>query len=152
MLLEDITLRKSDLLTYGISDKGDVVIPGFVTNPDGKLCRITFLDDGLFASAVHLSTVQIPPTVWGLGERCFYGCTDLKQVNLPEGLLEIHSNAFYGCTSIETLCVPEQVMYVGAGAFDGVRWVTYENDIDGSRERELASLRDFADFVVSDLE
>lgn len=151
MLFENITLSKSNLPSYGIPDHGNIVIPGFVTNPEGELCRITFLDDGLFAGATHLSSVQIPPTVWGLGERCFSGCTGLKQVNIPKGILEIRRNAFEGCTSIETLCVPEHVMYVGIGAFDGVQSVTYENDVDGSREAELASLRGFADFVVSNL-
>lgn len=111
-----------------------------------------FWDDDLFAGATHLSSVHIPPTVWGFGERCFSGCTGLKQVNLPKGILKIRRNAFEGCTSIETLCVPEHVMYVGIGAFDGVQSVTYENDVDGSRELELARLRDFADFAASGLE
>lgn len=40
--------------------------------------------------------MELPGTLWALGEGVFRGCGSLKRVNLPSGLHEIGAGAFYG--------------------------------------------------------
>ena len=52
------------------------------------------VEDGAFSDDSEITEVEIPDTVFSIGEEAFYGCTALRSVILPRGITEISAAVF----------------------------------------------------------
>ncbi len=58
----------------------------------------------------------IPPTVTGIGNYAFYGCTGLQTINLPDSITSISGYAFDLCDNLNTVTIPSGVVDIGQRA------------------------------------
>lgn len=128
MLFKDITLSKSTLPAYSIPDCGDVVIPGFVTGPDGELCRIVSIGERTFSNTA-IQSVVLPPTVKSIEDSAFAGCRSLCYIELP-GVKNIGEYAFKDCFNLAPFIVPVHAN-VAENAFTGMQWI-YSREVTGA--------------------
>jgi hypothetical protein len=76
--------------------------------------NITGLGKNLFYSCSKLKTVYIPPTVAGVLEGVFNGCTSLTSLDLSQTkVTELALSPFNGCSSLETLALPATLTQIG---------------------------------------
>lgn len=78
---------------------------------------VFWLGDSLLAGCKSLDHVKIPENIEQVPERMFEGCTGLKKVEFHEKLKEIGDRAFFGCSSLDFLIVPDSVTQIGKDAF-----------------------------------
>ena len=78
---------------------------------------VFWIGDGLMADCKSLDHVMIPENIDKIPNRMFEGCTSLKKVELHENLSEIGERAFFGCSSLAFLIIPDSVKQIGQDAF-----------------------------------
>ncbi len=74
-----------------------------------------FIDNSLLLSVTG-------PTISGVGQAAFAGCTSLTGVDFPS-VTRLHSMAFTGCLNLVDISFPE-VVYIGDYAFDNCKALT----------------------------
>lgn len=133
MKIKDITLGYKDWDKFNIPVSEEVVIPGFVTDPDtGELCRVTALASYLFNeppldthSDSHLrhsiTSIVVPPTVTVIKNSCFLGLSNLSKVILPDGIKVLSAHVFCGCSNLVDVTLPAFLEEIGKVAFSGCR-------------------------------
>ena len=72
-----------------------------------------------FCTGFHITEIEVPDTVKGIGERCFGYCTSLTDVKLPDGLTALKDETFTGCTSLTSIEIPDSVQSICADVFNG---------------------------------
>lgn len=95
---------------------GHVVIPRSVKH-DGQNYVVTGIADGAFANCIRIQGMELPTTMFFIGERAFYRCTDLRTILMPKTLTHIGANAFEGCTALVDVVMPHSVVELGESAF-----------------------------------
>lgn len=75
------------------------------------------IGDALAADCLLLDHVTIPENIDEIPDRMFEGCTNLRKVELHEKLNVIGKRAFCGCSSLDFLVVPDSVTQIGEEAF-----------------------------------
>ena len=88
-----------------------------VTLEDG-IKKISY---GMFCDTA-LKTIDIPGSVFQIGEDAFADCKKLQKVTLHEGIKKVGKNAFYN-TSLKEITIPSTVTKLGKNAF---RWESTE--------------------------
>ena len=78
---------------------------------------VFWLGDGLLADCQAMEQVTIPENISKIPDRMFEGCIHLKKVELPENLDSIGDRAFWGCSSLDFLVIPDSVKQIGQDAF-----------------------------------
>lgn len=78
---------------------------------------VFWIGDGLVAECKSLDHVKIPESIDRIPNCMFEGCTSLKKVELHENLSEIGDRAFFGCSSLDFLIIPDSVKQIGQDAF-----------------------------------
>ncbi len=79
---------------------------------------IKILPDNIFEGKHWLREIQLPDTLWTIGEDCFHHCENLTTCEFPSGLLKIKSGAFNNCTSLRNIgTIPGSVEEIGDYAF-----------------------------------
>ena len=68
---------------------------------------------GSFFECISLSSIQFPPRLTEIKERCFMGCKSLKSVSFPDSLSHIESNAFAECPALKN------AKYCGTNKIEG---------------------------------
>ena len=63
-----------------------------------------------------LKTIDIPGSVFQIGEDAFADCKKLQKVTLHEGIKKVGKNAFYN-TSLKEITIPSTVTQLGKNAF-----------------------------------
>ena len=92
-----------------------------------KLKKVTLEDGikkisyGMFCDTA-LKTIDIPGSVFQIGEDAFADCKKLQKVTLHEGIKKVGKNAFYN-TSLKEITIPSTVTQLGKNAF---RWESTE--------------------------
>ena len=76
---------------------------------------------GMFCDTA-LKTIDIPGSVFQIGEDAFADCKKLQKVTLHEGIKKVGKNAFYN-TSLKEITIPSTVTKLGKNAF---RWESTE--------------------------
>ncbi|MBR5984513.1 MAG: leucine-rich repeat domain-containing protein [Bacteroidales bacterium] len=111
---------------------GELVIPSSVTyNGD------TYIVDSIAAYAFvlchELTSVTIPNSVTGIGERAFINCSGLTSVTIGNSVTSIGNYAFYECSGLTgDLTIPNSVTSIGELAFascEGLTSITIPNSI-----------------------
>ena len=88
-----------------------------VTLEDG-IKKISY---GMFCDTA-LKIIDIPGSVFQIGEDAFADCKKLQKVTLHEGIKKVGKNAFYN-TSLKEITIPSTVTEIGKNAF---RWESTE--------------------------
>ena len=78
---------------------------------------VFWLGDGLVVGCQSLEHVSIPENIVRIPDRMFEGCTNLKKVELHEKLETIGNCAFFGCNSLDFIMIPDSVKQIGQDAF-----------------------------------
>ena len=121
---EDITLTSDNLATYGISTKGDVEIPKYVTDSDGTKHKVVGLKNYVFKGCKGLTSITIPNSVTSIRAEAFYNCSGLTSITIPDSATSIGTSAFQGCTGLTSITIPNSVTSIGIEAFSGCSGLT----------------------------
>ena len=78
---------------------------------------VFWVGDGATEDCQALEHVTIPENMDGIPDHMFKGCTNLKKVKLHEKLNEIGEGAFFGCSSLDFIVIPDSVNKIGLDAF-----------------------------------
>ena len=70
---------------------------------------------GMFCDTA-LKTIDVPGSVFQIGEDAFADCKKLQKVTLHEGIKKVGKNAFYN-TSLKEITIPSTVTKLGKNAF-----------------------------------
>ena len=107
------SLKYNEITITGCSEDAEtLVIPEQI---DGN--PVTEVESQAFANHTNLKHVELPDSLYELGDRAFVGCTALESVNLPENLYEIKHNTFNRCSALKSIVIPDSVRTIGTGAF-----------------------------------
>ncbi len=76
--------------------------------------------------SVETEVVEIPAIidgkpVTGIGDGCFFNCTNLKRVTIPESMIMIGVQAFALCKGLTEMIIPDSVTEIGHHAFRDCR-------------------------------
>ncbi|MDO4336944.1 MAG: leucine-rich repeat protein [Eubacteriales bacterium] len=110
---------KSISLPMALKTIGDGALKGTGLRTVEIPKSVFWLGDGLMAECKSLDHVAIPENIGRIPDRMFEGCTSLKKVELHENLGAIGDGAFFGCSSLDFLIIPDSVKLIGQDAFTG---------------------------------
>lgn len=85
----------------------DLVIPGTVTDKDGKEVEVVEITKGAFSGNQTITTLTILDGVKKIDENAFAGCTSLEKIILPKSIEEIDPSAFYNCKALKYITVDD---------------------------------------------
>ena len=80
---------------------------------------VFWIGDELVANCKSLDHVNIPENIERIPDRMFENCVELKKVGLHEKLNVIGERAFFGCSSLDFIVIPDSVQQIGQDAFTG---------------------------------
>ena len=67
----------------------------------------------IFQGCVNLKTIIIPSNITCIRDYAFYNCSTLDSINLPTSLYTIGNNAFNGCSNLKRICLPQYLNSIG---------------------------------------
>ena len=72
-----------------------------------------------FSDCKKLKSIELPVNLKRIGKGAFSSCAKLSMVRIPAGVTEIEENTFQFCTGLEVLDLPNTISSIGAEAFQG---------------------------------
>lgn len=81
---------------------------------------VFWIGDGAFSECKNLDDINIKENINAIPAKMFQGCENLKKIKLHEQLSEIGDYAFAGCSSLATIYVPDSVTQIGDNSFEDV--------------------------------
>lgn len=111
----DFTVTADNLYMMGITNEGDVVIPGYFEY-DGVHYKTTKIGDGAFQVSSAMTSVYIPDTVEEIGNYAFVMSDLSGGVRIPSSCKKIGYDAFANC-KFSSVVIPEGVEEIGIRAF-----------------------------------
>lgn len=153
-------------LYYSIQDGAEVYITlgpnaaellgGYIQVPrsvkyEGHTYMVTGVADGAFANCIRIQGITLPTSVYMVGEKSFYRCTDLRVLELPKSLTSIGDQAFEGCSSLVDVVMPHSVVELGAYAFkdcEHVRQFVISNSLDSIPEGAFMNCAEVTDYII----
>ena len=154
------------VIYYKVVDYGEVnvwynndypeVLGGFVVIPrtvkhDGQNYMVTGIADEAFANCIRIQGMELPTTLFFIGERAFYRCTDLRFIFMPKTLTYIGSSAFEGCTALLDVVMPNSVTEMGAYAFkdcSNVRHFVISHGLEEIPEGAFQNCSSVTDYLI----
>ncbi|KAK8894056.1 hypothetical protein M9Y10_022488 [Tritrichomonas musculus] len=81
---------------------------------------VTIIESGAFAQCINLETINLPPELKIIPDRCFTKCERLKKVVFPDQakIEDIEERAFYRCTLLKSIELPPSIKSIKKGAFE----------------------------------
>ena len=113
---EDVTLTRNNLSTYGISTKGNVEIPKYVTDSDGTKHKVVGLGNQIFNNCKGLTSITIPDSVTSIEHGAFSNCTSLTSITIPNSVTSIGQSAFND-SGLTSITIPNSVTSIGDNVF-----------------------------------
>ena len=80
---------------------------------------VFWLGDELLANCKSLEHISVPENIGRIPDRMFEGCESLKTVRLHEKLTAIGEKAFFCCSTLDFIVIPDSVQEIGQDAFTG---------------------------------
>lgn len=114
---ENCSSLKSISLPMALKTIGDAALKGTGLRTIEIPKSVFWLGDGLVADCQSMEHVTIPENIGRIPDRMFEGCTSLKKVELHEKLGAIGERAFFGCSSLDFIVIPDSVKQIGQDAF-----------------------------------
>lgn len=71
------------------------------------------------AFCCQIRAIEIPDSVFSIGNGAFRACKSLEYVHLPNSLTELSDNLFNGCSNLSEIHIPKNVKRIGKSAFEG---------------------------------
>lgn len=81
---------------------------------------VYWIGDGAFSGCKSMDRIDILENIDAIPARMFQGCENLKKIQLHEKLSSIGDWAFADCSSLMTIYIPDSVTTIGENAFEGV--------------------------------
>lgn len=81
---------------------------------------VYWIGEGAFSYCTSLDGVEIKENINSLPDKMFQGCVSLKKIKFHEQLSGIGDYAFADCSSLETVYIPDSVKSIGENTFSGV--------------------------------
>lgn len=78
---------------------------------------VYWIGEGAFSDCRNIRSVRIPENISDIPAGMFNGCVNIEKAELHENLSSIGQSAFRGCSSLMTVYVPDSVMNIGEYAF-----------------------------------
>lgn len=78
-----------------------------------------YIGEGVLSFCKELKQIVIPPNIVELPDKIFYECSNLEKVELSEELYAIGDQAFMNCRSLQTIYIPDSVRRIGNDVFSG---------------------------------
>lgn len=131
-----VTYKGDSYDAYADEYVGAVVIPDNITYR-GINYDVTQLDNEAFRDCRKMTSITIPPSVWGVGIAAFDGCEGLKEIHISDlsawcelsfcdvaddagdSPLNYADGLYLNGELITELIVPEDVTEIGSHAFEG---------------------------------
>lgn len=79
---------------------------------------VFWIGEGAFSDCKFIKDMDIPPNINEVTDKMFIGCDNLSKITLNENLQRIGESAFKGCVNLETIYVPDSVIQIGDEAFE----------------------------------
>ena len=114
---ENCSSLKSISLPMALKTIGDAALKGTGLRTIEIPKSVFWLGNGLVADCQSMEHVTIPENIGRIPDRMFEGCTSLKKVELHEKLGAIGERAFFGCSSLDFIVIPDSVNQIGKDAF-----------------------------------
>jgi len=95
---------------------GDIVIPSEMEY-EGKVIRVTALNDYAFGGCKELKEVWIPDGIEVIPMEAFSGCKRLRRVHFGNGVRVIERRAFYRCSRLREVELPNSIEAIDEYAF-----------------------------------
>ena len=129
---------------------GHIKIPRTVKYNDQNFV-VTGIADEAFSNCIRIQGVELPTTMFYIGERAFYRCTDLRIIEMPKTLTSIGASAFEGCTSLIDVVMPNSVTEMGANAFKDcseMRHIVISHGLTEIPEGAFMNCRSVTDYLI----
>ena len=91
-----------------------------------------------FAWCDNLVYVELPKSLYQIGDSAFTKCLSLKSIKVPDGIKRIDIDAFCDCPALETVIIPDSVTYIGTTILDGSNSEAVIYCSEGSKARTYA--------------
>lgn len=156
------------VLYYKIVDDGEVnlwfhsqyadMLGGYIRVPrsvkyQGRNYIVTGVADNALANCIRVQGIELPNSVYYIGDMAFYKCTDLSIVYLPKSLTSIGSQAFEGCTALVDFVMPHSVTEMGEGVFrncSNVRHFVISHSLTAIPEDTFNGCSSATDYIIPD--
>ncbi|MCL1900769.1 MAG: InlB B-repeat-containing protein [Firmicutes bacterium] len=104
---------------------GELIIPEFVTGPDGHVYCVTAIKENGFSYAMYLmGDLIIPNSIRTIGNGAFYYCLGFSgTLVIPESVITIGEYAFEGCNFYEMHFYMTDLDGVDSDAFYGLNYI-----------------------------
>ena len=96
--------------------QGEITIPAAVTIGEVSY-KVIIISRLAFANCTKLTKVNLPPTVWKVDEKAFYGCTGLQSIDFKT-VSTIGQSAFQGCSNLAKVIIPNGVKKIERSTFE----------------------------------
>jgi len=106
--------RRSYLVSVGNSSDERIIIPA---EHEGK--PVVGIAAGGFSGCTTLREITLPESVYMIGEKAFYNCTELISVVFGGPIETIDASAFAGCTGLTEIDLSKGTLSIGVSAFSG---------------------------------
>lgn len=81
---------------------------------------VYWIGNGAFSDCKNLDGIVIRENINTIPAKMFQGCENLKKITLHEQLSGIGDYAFADCCQLETIYIPDSVTVIGENAFSGM--------------------------------
>lgn len=95
-----------------------------IYNYNGKIYKITQIDELVFYHCSSLTSVTIPNSVTQIGKMAFSGCQSLASVIIGNSVKKIERSAFNSCSSLVTITIPDSVEEIAEFTFSNCSALT----------------------------
>lgn len=116
---ENCSSLKSVSLPMMLKTLGDAAFKGTGLRTLDIPKSVFWVGDELLADCKALEHISIPENLGRIPDRMFQGCESLKKVRLHEKLGVIGERAFFRCSSLDFIVIPDSVQQIGTNAFTG---------------------------------
>lgn len=151
------TIPCDEWICRTLSD-GTLEITGYTGNPsvltipdaiNGK--PVTAIGSRAFANQIKLTTLQIPGSIYQIGDNAFEGCSALERAEISLGVNIIGGEAFRNCSALTEITIPESVRRISDCAFEGctgLREVTLQEGLSTIGEGAFCKCKSLASMVI----
>lgn len=99
----------------GEDDGDNIKIEAHLTLPNGKICRVTKIEDSAFFDGYNFTSVRIPHGIKHIGKDSFRNCSRITCINLPASVSSIGEQAFAHMENLQVLHLPDSLQSLPMG-------------------------------------
>lgn len=99
----------------GEDDGDNIKIYAHLTLPNGKICRVTQIEDSAFYDGYNFTSVRIPHGIKHIGKDSFCYCSRITCINLPASVSSIGEQAFARMENLQVLHLPDSLQSLPIG-------------------------------------